>query len=223
MASRSGPLREKIYNKLIQEIVTGRLNPGEKLSEASLAQRFRVSRTPIREALLQLEKLGYVLHQKNVGTVVKKMSPEGAREIFEVVAALEGMAVELFAKLPPSPEDLAELEELQKGLRHNAQQQDFAAYYEGNRKFHDFFCRKSGNTNLLKLARGQRDRVYRVVARGSTLPTHIHEYLIKHDAIIQALNEGQAEKAGQLMKLHGLEAGQLLSGEVLPLPWLPNP
>lgn len=223
MAKKSGPLREKIYNKLIQEIVTGQLNPGERLSEASLAKRFHVSRTPIREALLQLEKLGYVLHQKNVGTVVKKISPDGVREIFEVVAALEGMAVELFAKLPPTAEDMAELDQLQQVLRQNAQQHDFAAYYEGNRKFHDFFCRKSGNGSLLKLTRSQRDRVYRVVARGSTLPIHIQEYLTEHDAIIQALGEGQAEKAGQLMKVHGLEAGRLLSGEVLPLAWQPTP
>ena len=128
---RAGPLREKIYNKLIGEIVTGQLNPGERLSEGSLAKRFHVSRTPIREALLQLEKLGYVAHQKNVGTIVKKISPEGVREIFEVVAALEGMAVELFGKLPPAPEDMAELAQLQKDLRQDTLDQDFASYYEG--------------------------------------------------------------------------------------------
>ncbi|MCF8066115.1 MAG: GntR family transcriptional regulator, partial [Desulfarculaceae bacterium] len=144
MAKKSGPLREKIYNKLIGEIVTGQLNPGERLSEGSLAQRFHVSRTPIREALLQLEKLGYVVHQKNVGTIVKKISPEGVREIFEVVAALEGMAVELFGKLPPAPEDMAELAQLQKDLRQDTLVQDFAGYYEGNRKFHDFLAQKSG-------------------------------------------------------------------------------
>ena len=82
MPRKKGPLREKIYNKLIAEIVTGQLNPGERLSEAGLAKRFGVSRTPIREALLQLEKLGYVVHQKNVGTIVKKDITRGrARDI----------------------------------------------------------------------------------------------------------------------------------------------
>jgi len=221
MPRKSGPLREKIYNKLIEEIVTGQLNPGERLSEASLAKRFKVSRTPIREALLQLEKLGYVVHQKNLGTIVKKISPEGVREIFEGVAALEGMAVELFGKLSPSPEDMAELTALQEGLRRDTAQQDFASYYEGNRLFHDFFVRKSGNKALLKLTRTQRDRIYRIVARGSSLPIHIHQYMAGHDAIIDALREGQAEKAGAIMKTHVLEAAHLVSGSLGPLPWAP--
>lgn len=222
MAKKSGPLREKIYNKLIGEIVTGQLNPGERLSEGSLAKRFHVSRTPIREALLQLEKLGYVAHQKNVGTIVKKISPEGVREIFEVVAALEGMAVELFGKLPPAPEDMAELAQLQKDLRQDTLDQDFASYYEGNRKFHDFLAQKSDNKTLLELTRTHRDSIYRIVARGSTLPLHIQEYLAGHDAIIEALQKGEAEKAGMIMKSHVLEAGQLISGAMGPLPWRPS-
>lgn len=222
MAKKSGPLREKIYNKLIGEIVTGQLNPGERLSEGSLAKRFHVSRTPIREALLQLEKLGYVAHQKNVGTIVKKISPEGVREIFEVVAALEGMAVELFGKLPPAPEDMAELAQLQKDLRQDTLDQDFASYYEGNRKFHDFLAQKSDNKTLLELTRTHRDSIYRIVARGSTLPLHIQEYLAGHDAIIEALQKGEAEKAGMIMKSHVLEAGQLISGAMAPLPWRPT-
>lgn len=221
MAKSSGPLREKIYNRLIGEIVTGRLSPGERLSEGSLAKRFNVSRTPIREALLQLEKLGYVVHKKNVGTIVKKISPDGVREIFEVVAALEGMAVELFGKLPPAPEDMEELAQLQKQLRQDTLDQDFAGYYEGNRKFHDFVTQKSGNQTLLDLSRTHRDSIYRIVARGSTLPLHINEYLEGHDAIIEALQKGEAERAGVIMKNHVLEAGRLISGDMAPLPWPP--
>ncbi|MCB2192599.1 MAG: GntR family transcriptional regulator [Deltaproteobacteria bacterium] len=207
---------------MIEEIVTGQLNPGERLSEGSLAGRFHVSRTPIREALLQLEKLGYVVHQKNVGTIVKKVSPEGVREIFEVVASLEGMAVELFGKLPPAPEDMQELIQLQQELRQDTLNHDFASYYEGNRKFHDFLARKSGNRTLLDLTRTHRDSIYRIVARGSTLPLHIQDYLTGHDAIIEALQKGESQKAGTIMKDHVLKAGELISGAMAPLPWRPS-
>lgn len=219
MPKEKGPLREKIYNKLIAEIVTGQLNPGERLSEASLAKRFGVSRTPIREALLQLEKRGYVVHQKNVGTIVRKISPEGVREIFEVVAALEGMAVELFGKLPPSEKDMSELLALQNRLSSDAREKDFANYYEGNLKFHDFFAEKSGNRTLLDLIRNHRANIYRIVAHGSTLPTHIEEYLSVHEDIIATLQAGEAEKAGMMMKAHVMMAGNLLSGALAPLPW----
>lgn len=221
MAGGKEPLREKIYNQLIAEIVNGQLNPGERLSEASLAERFKVSRTPIREALLQLEKLGYVVHKKNVGTVVKKISPEGVKGIFEVVAALEGLAVEIFGQLPPSPEDMSVLVRLQQNLREKTARQDYAGYYEGNRRFHDFFAKKSGNKTLLDLVTTQRGRIYRIVAMGSTLPAHINDYVACHDEIISCLQNGEADKAGHLMKAHVMEAGRLVTSALDAPTWMP--
>ena len=74
MIETKKPLREIIYNKLLEAIIQGKINVGEKLIENELAHKFRVSRTPIREALLQLEREGFVSHTKHVGAVVKKIS-----------------------------------------------------------------------------------------------------------------------------------------------------
>ena len=94
---------------------------------------------------------------------------------------------------------------------------------KGNRKFHDFLAQKSDNKTLLELTRTHRDSIYRIVARGSTLPLHIQQYLAGHDAIIEALQKGEAEKAGMIMKGHVLEAGQLISGAMAPCPGVPLP
>ena len=89
------PLRELIFNNLLEDIVHGRINPGEKLLEKELAKQFEVSRTPIREALLQLEAEGYVIHTKNVGAVIKKISSNTVQETYELIAFLEGYAMEV--------------------------------------------------------------------------------------------------------------------------------
>lgn len=75
---------------------------------------------------------------------------------------------------------------------------------------------------LLEFTRTQRDSTYRIVARGSTLAQHIQEYLAGHDAIIEALKRSEAEKAGLMMKDHVIEAGQVISGAMIPLPWRPT-
>lgn len=118
---------------------------------------------------------------------------------------------------------MAQLARLHESLKRYTEHQDFADYYEGNRQFHDFFALKSGNKTLVKLTRSQRDRIYRIVARGSTLPIHIHQYAAGHEAIIKALEKGKAELAGSIMKNHVLEAAYLISGNLEPLPWSPFP
>jgi DNA-binding GntR family transcriptional regulator len=108
------PLRETILHQPIEDIMTGQLGDGERFSEVRLAHRFKVSRTPIREAPFQLEKLGFVAHRKHIGGVVKKMTPQGVLEIFEIIAALEGQAVESCGVRGLGTNDWALLDDLQR-------------------------------------------------------------------------------------------------------------
>jgi DNA-binding GntR family transcriptional regulator len=91
---------EALRDQLEQDIVTGRFKPGERLDEQSLASRFGVSRTPIREALMQLASIGMVDLQPHRGAFVASLSLKEIIERFEMMAALEGMCGALAA-----PED----------------------------------------------------------------------------------------------------------------------
>src|SRR3546814_8478911 len=88
MATAFQTLRDEIENG----IVTGQFQPGERLDEVQLATRYGVSRTPIREALMQLSAIGLVEIRPRRSAVVAKLGPERVFEMFEVMAEIEGMA-----------------------------------------------------------------------------------------------------------------------------------
>ena len=92
--TRAEELREKIE----ELIATGALLPGTRLDETELAERFGVSRTPIREALIQLASVGILLMRPRRGAIVPEVSPHRLVEMFEVMAELEGMCGRLAAR-----------------------------------------------------------------------------------------------------------------------------
>jgi DNA-binding GntR family transcriptional regulator len=195
------PHRSLIYSRLVEDIVNGTIYPGEKLLESQLAERFHVSRTPIREALLQLEKEGFVSHTKNVGAVVKKISIGKVREIYEIVTILESYALgQAVEKL--SEKDIAYLKDLQRSMEEKLLANQFSLYVKLNAEFHDYVVRKSGNETLRDIALDLRKSIYRLVVEGKTVPVHRKEYIKAHRAIIAALVKRDASNAADLMASH---------------------
>ena len=202
MTEKAEPLRDIIYNELVDSIIRGNLNAGERLSERDLAERFHCSRTPVREALLQLEKGGYIVHKKNVGGVVKKITAEGVEEILHVVGVLEGNAVELAAMKPLKKKDITYLTKLHKQMVQLAGARNYSKYIELNEKFHKFFVDECGNTTLKNIVNDLRNKAYGIRALGFTLPLHIDEYITSHEAIIEAIVQNNPVEAGIIMKDH---------------------
>jgi DNA-binding GntR family transcriptional regulator len=199
MGQNSKPLRENIYNKIIDNIVSGKISPGEKLTEGQLAKQFRVSRTPVREALLQLEKKGVIVHNRNVGAVVKKITVEQVEDIFNIISVLEGYAVETVVSERIGEGDLSHIYTLRKEMEHLAEIKNYFQYAEKDAEFHRFFVKKAKNIDLSDIVKDLRSRVYTV---GLTLPFHIDKYLSKHKEIIDAISAGDPYEAGKLMKEH---------------------
>jgi len=206
------PLRQVIRDRLVDDIIHGRINAGEKLSESDLAAKFNVSRTPIREALLQLENDGFATHKKNIGSFVKKISTRRVQEIFDVVAQLEGHAAEMVTEQRIGDNEIACLESLHEDMERLSKEKDYRGYVEKNLLFHDFFVTKCGNETLSRIVSDLRKRMYRLVSEGSTLPTHIDQYLGSHRDIIDAVSAGNAREAGRLMKMHVGDATKFLLG-----------
>ena len=126
---------EALRDEIEQDIVTGRLQPGERLDEQSLADRFGVSRTPIREALMQLASTGMVdLHSRR-GAFVASLGLKEIIERFEAMAALEGMCGALAARRITDEQRamlLAAHEECQNEAKNGASD----PYYYANERFH---------------------------------------------------------------------------------------
>jgi len=106
----AAPLRRQVLQELRQSIISGRLNPGERLIERELISMMGVSRTVIREALRQLESEGLIEIIPNKGPVVRTLTLEEARDLYAIRAVLEGLAARLFTE-HARPSEIQELEE----------------------------------------------------------------------------------------------------------------
>ena len=202
-------LRDVIYNEILEDIANGKLYPGEKLVESDLAKKFNVSRSPVREALLQLEREGFIVHRKNVGAVVRKISAKELSDTYELVALLEEFALENVTD-SFTEEDISFLKSLQEAMEDSIKNRRFSAYVELNSKFHRFFVEKSRNEILWKVVSNLRRSIYRVVVEGQTLPLHTDEYLASHRKIIELVARRDIVGAANLMRSHVLDARRFL-------------
>ena len=210
-AYMAAPLRTLVYDQLVDDITHGRINSGERLSEASLAQRFGVSQTPIREALIQLEREGYISLRRNIGAVVQKISVKAVNEIFTIVAVLESYATEIVTtEKRLTKGDITYLAKLIAEMKKRAQRKQYVEYRSLNVEFHGYFVAKLGNETLKLKVVDLRRHLYSLVAGGLTLPMNIDRYIECHQRILNAARENNALKAARLMRDHLMESKALL-------------
>lgn len=136
-----------IANRLEEDIALGRILPRERLIEEDLALRFGVNRHVVRQALMELESFGLIMRQKNKGATVRDLLPEDVISIYAVRELLEGKAAELIA-LPPAPEIIAELREIQEQHTKAAATGELAQVFRLNLLFHKTFFAACGNAHL---------------------------------------------------------------------------
>ena len=200
-------LSERLRESIEEEIATGKLLPGTRLDEVELATRFGVSRTPIREALRLLLGEGLVEMRPQRGAVVAQATPQRLIEMFEVMAELEGMCVRLAARRL-SEQEMAEIEALHDSCRGSAAARDADAYFYANERFHYALYAASHNTFLFEQASAlqRKLRPYRrLQLRVRNRPQRSFE---EHQAIVDALREGDADKAVQSIRAHVVVQGE---------------
>jgi DNA-binding GntR family transcriptional regulator len=202
-------LRENIYEKVREDITFGRLQPGERLIEKDLSDEFKSSRSPIREALRQLQSEGLLSFQRNKGFTVSKLSFNEVEEIFDLRCLLESYAVRLTVqRLTKQQEQL--LMNLQKKLRVLAQKDDREGYIHVNGLFHNFFIDNCGNNSLNNILSIIKRRVYRYQYLAVTDSGHFRDYLQQHENIVRACLSGDKIKAESGMRNHLLDVKRMI-------------
>lgn len=205
-----------LRDQLEQDIVTGTFRPGERLDEQSLAARFNVSRTPIREALQQLVSAGLVTAQRNRGVFVASLGVRDVVERFEVMAALEGMCGRLAARRISDSERCA-LKEAHEGCAREAASGDSDAYYYENERFHNVIYDACHNAFLADQARLLHKRLKPYRRLQLRLRNRIATSFREHQAIVDAILAGNGERAEETLKDHVLIQGERLSDFVATL------
>lgn len=190
-------LRDEIENG----IVTNQFSPGERLDEMQLAKHFGVSRTPVREALMQLSAIGLVEIRPRRGAVVVEPGPHRIYEMFEVMAELEGMAGSLAARRH-TDKDRADLLAAHAQCTLSANAEDTDTYYYDNESFHQAIYTASHSSFLIEqcLALHRRLRPYRRLQL--RVRNRMVTSLSEHADIVEAILAGDAETARMHLRQH---------------------
>lgn len=193
------PQGQTAYHRLLDDIRQGSLAPGTRLREQDLARRFGVSRTPIREAIRQLEADGLVIHVPRVGAAVRSLEHAEVMELYEMRAVLEGTAARLAARGAADLE-LAELASLNEEMR--AAGDDAARHYRLNQQFHRALMDAARN-RFLSASMAALGRTMLILGP-STLgtPARAVEAVAEHADILEALRQRNADAAERHMRAH---------------------
>lgn len=194
-AKRTESIADQVYGLLRQEIAAGVFRPGERIVEKPLSERLRISRTPIREALLKLEAEGVVVCNSRRSYNVRILTVQDVREIYETLGLLEG-AVAAAALAQLTAADFAELERLNEQMQAAAAAADLQGFGEWNRTFHDVFILKLDNHTLRETCLLVRNLLYTFPVRRASLAEWLHKSVSEHRSIIRLAGEGDAEALG---------------------------
>jgi DNA-binding GntR family transcriptional regulator len=201
---------EALRDQLEQDIVTGHFKPGERLDEQSLANRFGVSRTPIREALMQLASTGMVELQPRRGAFVASLGFKEIVERFETMAALEGMCGALAARRI-TDEQRSKLVEAHEACAAEAKNGASDSYYYANERFHQVIYEACHNTYLAEQARQLHIRLKPYRRLQLRARHRVSNSLAEHQKIVEAILAGDSAKAEQRLREHILIQGQRLN------------
>jgi DNA-binding GntR family transcriptional regulator len=198
-------VQAQVIGALRRAIVSGLLQPGEALSETVLARRFGVSRTPVREALKQLEREHLVEIVPRVGTYVRQATAGEVLDALVVKEALEGAAARLLAARPDAPET-AELARVALDLERAAAAGDLHRVVEANQRFHELIHRGSASVKLqfhLELLLNEfRVPYQRLVSLTLSQPRRLRRMLEEHRRILTAIEAHDPADAERAMRAH---------------------
>ena len=192
-------LREQVHDHLRQLLNRGDLRPGHFLDLDALEARLGVSRTPLRDALLQLEAEGFVTILPRRGVQVRPLSRDDIRHVYEIVGALEGAA--LLAAFPRlGPAEAGALRRLNREMKRAVEAGDFDRYYDRNLAFHDVFLARCDNERLVRLVRALKQRLYDWPRRRGFVKAWELASVREHAAFARLVEKGDARAAADHLR-----------------------
>ena len=154
------PLRDVVFKTLREAILKGNLAPGERLMEIQLANQLGVSRTPIREAIRKLELEGLVIMIPRRGAEVARITEKDLRDVLEVRASLEELAIGLACERI-TDEEIGELRRALENFREVLREGDVTKIAESDVDFHDIIFSATQNARLIQIVNNLREQMYR--------------------------------------------------------------
>lgn len=192
---------DQIRLRIESAIASGELLPGDAIDDVALAGQYKVSRTPVREALLQLQAQGILSSTPRGGSIVSKMNLQQLLSLWELLAELEGIAVRLACERM-SNDEVKALVKVHRSSKKLADKEDMDGWQEANLKFHELIYEGARNTFLRQEVLRIRSRtgVYRRHAFGAL--GRIKSSYDQHEKIVNALEKRDTEAVSTYMADH---------------------
>jgi DNA-binding GntR family transcriptional regulator len=199
-------LSHQVREFITDGILTGRIEPGERIIESAIANDLGVSQAPVREAIRELVAMGFLENEPFKGTFVRKFTPDELNEVYTVRAALESLGARQAASRI-TEQDGATLRDILDKMVAAAQEEDLQEMVRLNNEFHETIIKISGNKMLLQLWKSLQFGQWTIL---TTLRSQLElEFLAqRHEPLIEALLTRDSDTASEAMRNHIEELGQ---------------
>lgn len=187
-------LKEQVYEYLREQMRTGRILPGSAIDMEETSKKLGVSKTPLRDALLQLEMEDFVTILPRRKVVVNTLSEEDIRNYYEIIGSLESMALlKAFEGLGEAAVDA--MQGLNDAMKKAIAAGDFDLYYDRNLAFHDAFLKLCGNASLIKMVHVLKKRLYDFPRQGGFVKEWEESSILEHQALVDLIRAGKRQEA----------------------------
>lgn len=218
-----GTRSDQLRDMLEEMVVSGHLRPGTKIDESALVQQFKVSRTPMREAIKALVATGLLeVRPRQSGVWVAAISVSKLMEMFETMAMLEGQCAK-YAARRASPDEIAQLLAIQARLEQELQSGDVEKFYAVNAEFHDALYAASHTEFIEEQTRALRRRVSMYRKHVTYLPGRMSATIAEHGRIIAAIQAKDPKAAMAAANDHVSLLGDDMVDFIARLPRILNP
>jgi len=192
-------LKEQVYDYLRDQLRFGALKPGSLINTEDTAAKLGVSRTPLRDALIQLAMEDFVSIIPRRGVVVRPLTLRDIAEYYQIIGALEGMAVLLsFQSIDPAAitELRRHIAEMKKALAND----DFDGYYRMNLRFHDAYLEACRNPKLVQIVNTLKSRLYDFPRKKEFVKEWELRSVREHERFVELLEEGRVKEAAEYLR-----------------------
>ena len=194
-------LAKMAYEAIRQSILSGQWLVGELYNEKAIASDLGISRTPVREALLELASQDLIIFMPRRGLMLNRFTRSDVDEIFELRKAIELASVEKIANTSPMP-DLLAIEESLLNQRKAVRQKNYIAFMDADRMFHTSFSTLTGNRRIISILENIRDMIHVMGVNALSLEGRAVKVIEEHQEIFKAVKEGNTEEACRVMAYH---------------------
>jgi DNA-binding GntR family transcriptional regulator len=192
-------LKEQVYEYLREQMRRGVILPGSVIDMEETSRKLGVSKTPLRDALLQLETEGFVTILPRRKVVVNTLTGADIRNYYEIIGSLESMAIlKAFDRVRES--GIEDLQELNDGMKAAIEANDFDLYYERNLAFHNAFLRPCGNDHLVKIVNNLKKRLYDFPRLKGFVKEWEEASIGEHQRLIDIIRSGKRQEAANHMR-----------------------